>query len=49
MYGGKQVTEDVFVVQNLSCALLGCPAIESLGMVRRVNNVQSRVTCSMNF
>lgn len=41
-HGNKQVTEDVFVVQRLSHALLGHPAIESLDLVSRVNTVQSK-------
>ena len=39
-HGDKQVTEDVFVVWKLSCALLGRPAIEFLDLVSRVNTVQ---------
>ena len=37
---GKTVTEEVYMGQMLSRPLLGTPAIEALGLVQRVNNVQ---------
>ena len=48
-HGNKQVTEDVFVVQRLSRALLGRPAIESLDLVSRVNAVQSKKNLLCEF
>ncbi len=39
--GDKEVKEDIFVVRRLRKALLGRPAIESLGLLCRVNAVQS--------
>ena len=42
LHGDKQVTEDVFVVQRLSRALLGRLASKSLDLVSRENAVQLR-------
>ncbi|XP_025755625.1 uncharacterized protein LOC112842686 [Oreochromis niloticus] len=38
-YGAKQTTEKVYVVRNLSTALLGLPAITALGLLVRVDAV----------
>ena len=40
--GEKEVAEQIFVVRRLSRALLGRPAIESLGLVSRVYTVQTK-------
>ena len=43
------MTEDVFVVRRLSHALLGRPAIESLGLVSSVIQCNQRVVYYGNF
>ena len=48
-YGEREVIEEVFVVQRLSQALLGRPAIESLGLVCRVNTVKTKEDLRQQF
>jgi len=48
-YGDREVEEDVFVVRRLQKALLGRPAIESLGLLCRVNTVRSEKDLRRQF
>ena len=48
-YGDREVTEDIYVVRRLRRALLGRPAIESLGLLCRVNAVQSKSELKQRF
>ena len=45
----KEVEEEVFVVRRLRRALLGRPAIESLGLIRRLNAVQTKTDLVRDF
>ena len=47
--GDREVKEDVFVVRRLRKALLGRPAIESLGLLCRVNTVRSEKDLRRQF
>ena len=45
----REVTEEVFVVRRLRHALLGRPAIESLGLLCRLDNVQTETDWVKQF
>ena len=47
--GNQEVREDIFVVRRLRKALLGRPAIESLGLLCRVNMVLSKSDLRQHF
>ena len=42
------MTEDIYVIQNLRTPLLGCPAIEKLGLLSRVNNIEEKSSMVMS-
>jgi hypothetical protein len=48
-YKHLEATEEVDVVKNLSRSLLGRPAIEVLGLVQRVNAVQTKTDIETRF
>ena len=39
-YEGQTIREELFVVKDLQTALIGCPAIETLNLVSRINAVE---------
>ena len=45
----REVEEMVYVVKNLSRSLLGRPAIEALGLIQRVNIVQTKTDIEKQF
>ena len=47
-YKRKKVTEDIYVIQNLRTPLLGRPAIEKLGLLSRVNNIEEKSSTVMS-
>ena len=48
-YQDKEATEEVYVVKSLNRSLLGRPAIEALGLVQRVNAVQTKTDLVKQF
>ena len=48
-YRDKETTEEVYVVRMLNRPLLGRPAIEALGLVQRVNAVQTKTDLMKQF
>ena len=48
-YNDKRVTGEVYAVKKLSRSLLGRPAIEALGLVKRVNVVQTEADVKKRF
>lgn len=48
-YQGTEALEEVYVVKKLSRCLLGLPAIEALGLVQRVNAVQTETDVVKQF
>jgi len=40
-YHDREAAEEVYAVKNFNHSLLGCPAIEALGLVQRVNAAQT--------
>ena len=47
-YKRKKVTEDIYVIQKLRTPLLGHPAIEKLGLLSRVNNIEEKSSTVMS-
>ena len=41
-YRDRQITEELYAVKKLNCSLLECPVIKALGLVQRVNAVQTK-------
>ena len=48
-YQGKEATEEVYAVGKLNRSLLGRPAIEALGLVQRVNAVQTQLDIEKQY
>ena len=48
-YQGKEATEEVYAVKKLNRSLLGRPAIEALGLVQRVNAVQTQLDIEKQY
>ena len=48
-YKHLEAAEEVYVVKNLSRSLLACPAIEALGLVQRINTVQTKTDIETRF
>ena len=46
-YGTKKTTEKIFVVKQLQQSLLGCPGIQSLNLIARINLVEDNKYVAM--